>query len=80
MAHPSDLIELRCPWQKHGEVEPGATGILRCKCRECVRKNPEGGVVIHHFDLATGDYITKKYRDAFQYVQQRRRERDRPPE
>ena len=70
-----DHVELRCQWQKHGEAEAGAAGTLRCKCRECARKRGGGVVVIHHFDLSDGGYTTKTYRDAEEYLEQRRRER-----
>lgn len=68
-------VELRCPWQKHGEAFD-ATGEIRVKCRECARKRGGGVVVIHHFDLATGEHITKVYRDASEFIDQRRRERE----
>lgn len=78
MAHPSDNIALRCQWQKHGEAVAGASGEIRFKCRECARKRGGGVVVIHHFDLATGEFISKTYRDTAEYLDQRRRERARP--
>jgi hypothetical protein len=65
---PADHIELRCQWRKHAEVEAGATGVIRIHCRDCSRKRDDGVVVIHHFDLATGDYINKRYRDPSGYV------------
>jgi hypothetical protein len=75
-AAPGDNIDLRCPWQKHGEAVAGASGEIRFKCRECARKRGGGVVIIHHFDLATGDYTTRTYRDVSEYLAQRRRERE----
>lgn len=75
MVTSADNVEMRCTWQKHGEAEAGATGILRCKCRECARKRGGGVIVIHHFDLSNGEYITRTYRDTYEYLEQRRRER-----
>lgn len=68
-------VELRCQWQKHGEAF-GAVGEFRAKCRECARKRGGGVVVVHHFDLATGEYTNKVYRDVSEYLEQRRRERE----
>lgn len=65
---PADHVELRCQRRKHGEAELGATGIVRIHCRDCSRRDEDGVVVIHHFDLATGDYTTRRYRDPSAYL------------
>lgn len=67
----SDHVELRCQWQKHGEAEAGATGVVRIKCRECARKRGGGVIVIHHFHLGDGGYITKVYRDIEEFLKHR---------
>ena len=47
------LRALVCPGgSTHGEVSPGATGILRKRCRDRRCQTGDGSAVYHDFDLA----------------------------
>ena len=80
MPSPADHRTLRCPWRKHGEAEAGAIGVIRIQCRDCARRRGGGVVVIHRFDLATGDYTTRVYRDASDYLNHSASSAERPEE
>jgi hypothetical protein len=80
VASPADHRTLRCPWRKHGVAEAGATGTIRIQCRDCARRRGGGVVVYHHFDLATGDYITRVYRDAAEAINHSASSAERPEE
>lgn len=62
-------MQLRCEGNiLHGIVveepgEPKPQGIVefRCKSKFCGKKN--GVVILHRFDLATGEYHTRRYKD-----------------
>ena len=58
MQAPNDYRTIACAGTKYGDVADDATGILRVKCRDrrCRRPGVDE-VVIHYFDLATGDLL-----------------------
>jgi hypothetical protein len=57
-----DRIELRCDKRLHGVLTEG--GLLDVSCRSALCGHRDGIVVIHSFDVDTGELIaTKKYRD-----------------
>lgn len=56
-----DNVRIACPNRKHFDVLPGARGTARVWCRE-KRCKLADEIVIHYFDLATGDLIeTRRY-------------------
>ena len=58
------MRELRCDSKKHGVMITEGSGLLEIKCdsRFCGAK--PGIVVLHRFDLATGDVVeTQRYRE-----------------
>jgi hypothetical protein len=55
-------VELRCDWKKHGELLDGDIIEVRCGSQLCGKQ--KGVVVLHRFNLHTGELIeTKRYRD-----------------
>jgi len=69
-------ITIRCASRKHFEVEAGASGVARLLCRDCRRNHPQGALVVHHFDLATGRILaTKHYQSTEELFTEQRRER-----
>ena len=55
-------VELRCGKRLHGVLTDD--GVLEVACRSALCGHEPGVVVIHQFDVETGDYIgTRKYRD-----------------
>lgn len=61
MAGARDNVRIACPNRKHFDVLPGASGTARVWCRE--KKCRIGDeIVIHYFDLATGELKdTRRY-------------------
>jgi hypothetical protein len=56
------MAELRCPSKKHGEVIDDHTVEVKCNSTFC-GAGP-GFVVLHQFDLVTGQLIqTRKYQE-----------------
>lgn len=57
------MIELRCPNKMHGELDGNACTITaKCSNSRCGARS--GVVVLHKFDLFSGDLIdTKVFRD-----------------
>lgn len=57
--------ELRCKGNKlFGIVVDGkASGILEVRCNSQFCGKRQGVVVLHHFDLDTGDLDTRRYRE-----------------
>lgn len=61
-------MQLRCEGNVlHGlvvedeDIKPQGTIEFRCKSRFCGKR--AGNVVLHRFDLSTGEYHTRTYRD-----------------
>jgi hypothetical protein len=57
--------ELRCSGNKlYGLVVDGeATGILEVRCTSRFCGKQDGVVVLHQFNLGTGEYQTRKYKE-----------------
>jgi hypothetical protein len=51
--------EARCQHKKHGEIIDNHTIDIVCGSRFCKLTADE--VVVHRFDLSTGDYTTRRY-------------------
>lgn len=58
-------MELRCENRLHGRLsEVDGRPALEIVCRSAFCKGPEGAVVLHFFDVATGDLIaTRRYKN-----------------
>lgn len=55
---------LRCHGRIQGELlEEDGKFFLEVKCRSIACGAQSGVVVLHKFDLSTGDFTTKKFRD-----------------
>jgi hypothetical protein len=55
-------VELRCPGRIHGKLNDG---ILEVKCHSNACGARSGTVVLHYFDIDTGELIeTKRFQDA----------------
>lgn len=58
-------MDLRCPHKKHGVVLVPSTGVVEIQCRSRWCGAGPGVVVLHQWNLATGDLVsTKQYRSA----------------
>ncbi len=53
-------MELRCDHKLHGRV---SHGVLEVMCRSALCGKRPGVVVMHYFDLKTGEMTTKQYKD-----------------
>lgn len=55
-------IALCCTSRKHADVEAGLRGTARVQCRERHCRREPNEIVVHYFDLATGELIeTRRY-------------------
>lgn len=55
-------MELRCPGNKlHGLVVEAASGVVEFRCDSKFCGKAPGTVVLHRFDLSTGDVTTRRY-------------------
>jgi hypothetical protein len=58
-------MDLRCPHKLHGVVIGDASGVVEIQCRSRWCGSQSGVVVLHRFDLSTGDLMeTRQYRSA----------------
>lgn len=58
------MRDLRCESKKHGVLIEEGSGLLEIKCDSRFCGNAPGIVVLHRFDLATGELVeTKRYRE-----------------
>ena len=56
-------MELRCKGKLHGIVVREGTGELEIKCRSrWCGANPDA-VILHRFDIKTGNYTTKAFKN-----------------
>lgn len=56
-------IELRCGKRLHGVLTDD--GVLEVACRSALCGHEPGVLVIHRFDVSTGEFLdTKRYKDA----------------
>ncbi len=62
------MVELRCPFLMHGKLIADEQRIeIKCKSHFCGAKS--GVVVLHYFDIHTGELIeTKKFQDATKLI------------
>lgn len=65
-------MELRCPARVlHGVASDNATGTLEVKCRGSWCGHAKGVVVLHVFNLSTGNIVeTKRFSDPTRVFQQ----------
>uniref|UniRef100_A0AAU6R661 Uncharacterized protein n=1 Tax=Micrococcus phage Kurnik TaxID=3092208 RepID=A0AAU6R661_9CAUD len=56
--------ELRCAAKKHGELIIPGSGILEVSCNSTFCGKRSGVVILHRFDLATGELVdTNRYKE-----------------
>jgi hypothetical protein len=56
------MMELRCSGNKlHGILVTECSGLLEVRCDSVFCGKASGIVVLHRFDLSTGDYHTERY-------------------
>lgn len=53
-------MDLRCEHKLHGRVNHG---VLEVMCRSALCGKRPGVVVMHYFDLRTGEMTTRKYKE-----------------
>jgi hypothetical protein len=53
-------MDLRCDHKMHGRVEDGTLEVM---CRSALCGKRPGVVVMHYFNLKTGEMTTRKYKD-----------------
>ncbi len=63
-----DRVVIRCLRRVHFDVDPGSAGRARVRCRDC--RSESGEIVIHAFDLATGQLVgTERYRSVRELIE-----------
>lgn len=62
---------LRCPSKKHAElVSEDAVGVIEVKCSSRFCGARRGRVILHQFDLKTGEVGTRSFADPIQKERQ----------
>lgn len=54
-------MDLRCDHKLHGRVNHG---VLEVMCRSALCGKKPGVVIMHYFNLRTGEMTTRKYKDS----------------
>ena len=56
-------MELRCKGKLHGIITVEGTGVIEFKCRSRWCGAGRNRVILHKFDVATGEYKTDRFTD-----------------